>query len=197
MHETYAPITTFPMDPGTTFVLPERPDLAPVKLEDPAIRAMTDLRQVRALTVSPGVSMDAAYQRMRVNGVRMLLVADERNVIVGLISSTDVEGERPVQRMHDRGIRREEVLVSDVMTPAQRLEVIELRDVERACVGHVVASLKSMGRQHALVVERDTLGRQSLRGVFSATQIARQLGVPIQVDSVARSFADVEQALGR
>lgn len=196
MHETYAPITMFPMDPGTTFVLPERPDLAPVKLEDPAIRVMTDLRQVRALTASTGVSMDAAYQRMRVNGVRMLLVVDERNVIVGLISSTDVEGERPVQRMHDRGIRREEVLVSDVMTPAQRLEVIELRDVERACVGHVVASLKSIGRQHALVVERDSQGRQQLRGMFSATQIARQLGVPIQVDSVARSFADVEQALG-
>jgi len=196
MHETYAPITMFPMDPGTTFVLPERPDLTPVKLEDPAIRVMTDLRQVRALTASPGVSMDAAYQRMRVNGVRMLLVVDERNVIVGLISSTDVEGERPVQRMHDRAIRREEVLVSDVMTPAQRLEVIELRDVERACVGHVVASLKSMGRQHALVVERDGQRRQQLRGMFSATQIARQLGVPIQVDSVARSFADVEQALG-
>ena len=196
MHETYAPLTTFPMDPGTTFVLPERPDPAPVKLEDPAIRVMTDLRQVRALTVSPGTLMDASYQRMRVNGVRMLLVVDEKNVIVGLISSTDVEGERPVQRMHDREIRRDELLVADVMTPAQRLEVIELRDVERACVGHVVASMKSMGRQHALVVERDPKGRQFLRGMFSATQTARQLGVPFSVDNVARSFADVEQALG-
>jgi CBS-domain-containing membrane protein len=197
MHETYAPLTAYPMDPGTTFVLPERPDLPPVKLEDPAIRVMTDLRQVRALTASPGVSMDASYQRMRVNGVRMLLVVDERNVIVGLISTNDVEGERPVQRMHDRGIRREELRVADVMTPAARLEVIELRDVERACVGHVVASLKAMGRQHALVVERDPQGRQFLRGMFSATQIARQLGAPFRVDSIARSFADVEQALGR
>lgn len=197
MHETYAPLTTFPMDPGTTFVLPGRPDLAPVKLEDPAIWVMTDLRQVRALTASSGVSMDASYQRMRVNGVRMLLVVDERNVIVGLISSTDVEGERPVQRMHDRGIRRDELRVADVMTPASRLEVIELRDVERACVGHVVASLKGMGRQHALVVERDPQGRQFLRGMFSATQIARQLGAPLRIDNIARSFADVEQALGR
>jgi len=196
MHETYAALPAFSMDPGTTFVLPGRPDLTPVKLEDPAIRVMTDLRQVRALTVSSGVSMDASYQRMRVNGVRMLLVVDERNVIVGLISTTDVEGERPVQRMHDRAIRREELRVADVMTPAARLEVIELRDVERACVGHVVASLKAMGRQHALVVERDPQGRQFLRGMFSATQIARQLGVPFRVDNIARSFADVEQALG-
>ena len=140
MDDSYAPLQAHPMDAGTTFMLPQR-EFERVTLDDAATRVMTDFRLVRALTVAPGVSMDSAYQRMRVNGVRMLLVADERNVIVGLISSTDVEGERPVQRMHDRGIRREEVLVSDVMTPAQRLEVIDLRDVERACVGHIVASL--------------------------------------------------------
>jgi hypothetical protein len=102
-----------------------------------------------------------------------------------------------VQRMHDRAIRRDELIVADVMTPCARLEVIELHDVERACVGQVVASLKSMGRQHALVVERDADGRQRLRGLFSATQIGRQLGEPFPVADVARSFAEVEQALVR
>ena len=40
-------------------------------------------------------------------------------------------------------------------------------------------------------------GRQWLRGLFSATQIASQLGEPIQVTGVARSFAEVEEALVR
>jgi CBS-domain-containing membrane protein len=197
MDETYAPLATHAMEPGTPFVLPEPTDAGPAGLQDPALRVMTDLRRVRALTVGAGTAMDSAYQRMRVNGVRMLLVVDEANRVVGLITSTDVEGEKPVQRMHDRAIRRDELIVADVMTPCARLEVIELHDVERACVGQVVASLKSMGRQHALVVERDADGRQRLRGLFSATQIGRQLGEPIPVADVARSFAEVEQALVR
>jgi len=196
MDETYAPLAAHPMDAGTTFPLPERAFQA-VTLSEPAIRVMTDFRMVRALTVPPVVTMDSAYERMRVNGVRLLLVVDEANRIDGLITSTDVEGEKPVQRMHDRALRREELTVADVMTPRERLEVIELLDVERACVGHVVASLKSMGRQHALVVERTPDGRQQLRGLFSVTQIARQLGEPIPVSDVARSFAEVEQALVR
>jgi len=196
MDETYAPLATHPMEPGTTFPLPQRAIQA-VTPGDAAVGVMTDFHQVRALTVPSGVPMDSAYQRMRVNGVRMLLVVDEGNRIDGLITSTDVEGEKPVQRMHDREIRRDELTVADVMTPRERLEVLELLDVERACVGHVVASLKSMGRQHALVVERTPDGRQQLRGLFSVTQIARQLGEPIPVSDVARSFADVEQALVR
>lgn len=197
MDETYAPLATHAMEPGTPFVLTEPTDAGPAGMQDPALRVMTDLRRVRALTVGAGTAMDSAYQRMRVNGVRMLLVVDEANRVVGLITSTDVEGEKPVQRMHDRSIRREELIVADVMTACERLEVIELHDVERACVGQVVASLKSMGRQHALVVERDADGRQRLRGLFSATQIGRQLGEPIPVADVARSFAEVEQALVR
>jgi len=196
MDETYAPLPAHPMEAETTFLLPQR-DLQAVTPHDPALRVMTDFRTVRALTVPPGVPMDSAYQRMLVNGVRMLLVVDEKNLIVGVITSTDVEGERPVQRMRDRAIRRDEVLVADVMTPRERLEVIELRDIEHACVGHAVASLKAIGRQHALVVERDMQGRQWLRGLFSATQIASQLGEPIQVTGVARSFAEVEEALVR
>jgi len=194
MDDTYAPLQAHPMDSGTTFLLPQR-EFERVALDDPATRVMTDFRQVRALTVAPGASMDAAYHRMRVNGVRLLLVVDEANLIVGLITSTDVEGEAPITLMQERSLRRDELRVADVMTPGERLEVLEMRDVENARVGHVVASLKAVGRQHAMVVERDAEGRQRLRGLFSASQLGRQLGETIETGAVASSFADVEKAL--
>lgn len=196
MDDSYAPLQAHPMDAGTTFMLPQR-EFERVTLDDAATRVMTDFRLVRALTVAPGVSMDSAYQRMRVNGVRLLLVVDEANLIVGLITSADVEGEAPITLMQERALRRDELRVADVMTPSARLEVIEMRDVENARVGHVVASLKAVGRQHAMVVERDAKGRQRLRGLFSATQLGRQLGEPIETGAVASSFADVEKALVR
>ena len=40
-----------------------------------------------------------------------------------------------------------------------------------------------------------TDGRQSLLGIFSATQIARQLGVQIQTHEMARTFAEIEAVI--
>ena len=65
-----------------------------------------------------------------------------------------------------------------------------------ADVGHILETLKSIGRQHAIVVETDTAGGgEVVRGIFSATNIGRRLGVPIQTFEVARTFADIEAAL--
>jgi hypothetical protein len=36
-----------------------------------------------------------------------------------------------------------------------------------------------------------------VRGIFSLSQIARQLGVTVQPGEVARTFSEVEAALGR
>jgi hypothetical protein len=83
------------------------------------------------------------------------------------------------------------------MTPRRALEVLEFSDVNAATVGHVVATLKAAGRQHTLVMDRDARGRQRIRGIFSATQIARQLGIAITTDAVVRTFADIEALLAR
>jgi hypothetical protein len=60
----------------------------------------------------------------------------------------------------------------------------------------VLATLKAAGRQHAMVVEENANAQQAIRGIFSATQIARQLGVQIQITEIARTFAEIEAALG-
>lgn len=196
MERSYAPLPSHGMEPGTTFQQPVLPEPKPVGPDDAALEVMTDFRQVRAITVAPGAPMDYARQRMRANGVHLLLVVDERNVLLGLITSTDIEGDKPVRLVHDRGLRREEIAVGDVMTPRERLEVIPIEAVQGAHVGHVVATLKAVGRQHAMVVDRDAQGRQRVRGLFAVSQLNRQLGSALQPLEVARNFAEVETALG-
>ena len=82
------------------------------------------------------------------------------------------------------------------MTPAERVEVLALADVEGARVGHIVETLRRCGRAHALVVDSDG-DRTMVRGIFSLSQIARQLGLPFQTSEVARTFAEIEAALVR
>jgi hypothetical protein len=58
--------------------------------------------------------------------------------------------------------------------------------------------LKEAGRQHALVVDNDRVtGEDYVRGIFSATQIGRQLGMPILMFEVANTFAQIEAELAK
>jgi len=62
----------------------------------------------------------------------------------------------------------------------------------------VIDTLQALKRQHALVGERDPLtGRMRIRGIFSATQIGRQLGAPIQTFDVSSTFSEIENYLAR
>jgi hypothetical protein len=83
------------------------------------------------------------------------------------------------------------------MTPRERLEVLCMDDMQTARVGDVVATLKAHGRQHALVVERTPDRSQVLRGMFSISQINRQLGTQVDTLGVAGTFAELGMELTR
>ena len=182
------------------YCLPDRSIVAPIGLDSPAIDVMTDLRRIAAVTIGRAATVNEANQLMITRGVRALFVVDDTQRVLGIVTSTDILGEKPIQLMQQRGIRRDEVLVGDIMTPADRLEVIELDDVRYARVGDVVVTLRLSGRQHTLVVdtlERTTGAEQTVCGIFSLTQIARQLGVATQpLHDIARTFAEIEAAIG-
>jgi len=99
-----------------------------------------------------------------------------------------------VLQSNPRGVTHAELIVADLMTPAARLDSLTFQDVSQMRVGHIVATLKAIRRQHLLVSEAD--GKR-VRGIFSATQLARQLGMPLQTFEVAQTFADIEAALVR
>jgi CBS-domain-containing membrane protein len=166
-----------------------------VTRDSSALLVMTDLKRVAAAVISPLDTMDAAHAFMMQRGVRMLLAVDGQENLAGIITATDILGETPVSIARDRRIRHAEILVADLMTPASRLEAFDMHTVQSARVGHVVASLQQSRRHHALVVQKDSKGRSEVRGLFSLSQIARQLGAPLQLPEQAGSFAEIEAAL--
>jgi len=167
-----------------------------VTLDTPAIMTMTDLGQVPALTVEPHVSIDWALERMRVNGVRLLLVTNPDSDVVGLITSNDVQGQKPLRFMRETHVRRAEIRVRDIMTPKDHLQCIPLDEVMVASVGHVLETLRRIGRQHALVCEYGCdSGTSSIRGILSASRLSQQLGIHFEPIAVADTFVAVESAL--
>ncbi len=163
-----------------------------VTADSPAIHVMTDLSQVPSATITADETLDEANHSMLVRGVRLLFVVGSSHEIVGLVTSVDVLGEKPLMAAQRRQSRRSDLLVADVMVPVRDVEALVMEDVRRASVGNIVATLKTDGRAHAMVVNQGEDGRQTVVGLFSASQIARQLGVQIQTHEVARTFAEIE-----
>lgn len=206
----YAPLRAATFRAGSGFARPAQALPSRVQLDSAAVDVMTDLKRVSAAAIAPGVAVDTANQTMIEHGVRLLLVIDHHLRVLGLITARDILGEKPLQFIRDRGVRHDEILVRDIMTPQEQLEVLSMEQVLAAKVGHIVATLKKSGRQHALAVDVEPAPAsdllvdpglpkftQTVRGIFSASQIARQLGVQIQTTEVARTFAEIEAILSR
>jgi DNA-binding CsgD family transcriptional regulator len=106
-------------------------------------------------------------------------------------------GERPVTASQRYGLSLDDLTARHIMTPVDAVEAVSMAEVSRAQVGHVVATLRASGRQHAIAVEHDSEGRQVVRGIFSSAQIARQLGVAVNTSEIAlaRNFAEIERAM--
>ena len=69
-------------------------------------------------------------------------------------------------------------------------------DVMQAAVGDIVVTLQYSGRRHALVLDHDPRsGRDAIRGLFSISQIGKQLGKLVEPVGVARTFSELETAL--
>lgn len=167
-----------------------------VTAQSPAISVMTDLRQVSAATICADETLSDATHTMMSRNVRLLLVVGADQSVIGLITARDTQGERPMQWLHDRGGTYADLHVNDLMIAVEDIDILDIKDVLLAEVGDIVATLQICGRQHALVAEQDPTTRATLiRGIFSATQIGRQLGVAVQPFDVAQTFAEIARAL--
>ncbi|MDH5594346.1 MAG: CBS domain-containing protein [Gammaproteobacteria bacterium] len=168
-----------------------------LKKSDEARLAMTDLRQVTAITIEPNASIDHAMLRMKEASIHMLLVTNPKNEVLGLITTTDIQGEKPMQVVLNQGASRDDIMVRAIMTPRDHLEVMKMADVEKAYVGDIVETLIRSGRRHALVIDEHKDNQQeSIRGIFSQIQLSQQLGEQIESVEIAKTFAEVEKILG-
>src|SRR2546425_735496 len=114
------------------FRRPTQPSSERVTLESPALGVMTDFTRATPATIRPQAPLAGANQFMITRGVRLLLVVDEHESVLGVLTANDLLGERSMLAATGRDVRRDELTVADVMTPAERVEVIELAEVGRA-----------------------------------------------------------------
>ena len=196
MPTRYHSLPTTRLPQGASYHRPRHTLPSQLNLDSPATQAMTDLSKVYAVTINPNASIDDANQKMIANAIRLLLVVNPQDEIKGIVTASDVLGEKPVLHMRKTGVVRSEIRVQDIMTPQEHLQVIQMVDVNNARVGDIVENLLRDGRQHALVADIDEATMQeTVRGIFSLASIAKQVGCTFEPRQMATTFAELGQVL--
>ncbi|MDF1760405.1 MAG: CBS domain-containing protein [Coxiellaceae bacterium] len=147
-----------------------------VHLDDPGLAVMRDFNQNRPNTVQPSVSMDEALNEMKVTGCHLLMVVDDEHKLLGLLSSEDLLGEKPIQLLTEKRIDRHLITTKMLMTPIKEVAIFDLDTIEHARVGNVVNTMKELHAHYALVIEsRPNSDDPAIRGLLNTSQISKQL----------------------
>ena len=185
MTHQYSPRFSIELKPGTTF---DRPTTATapfelIRMDNPALDVMTDFRFIKPQTTWPDVSIEDALEMMKIAGVRLLLVMNDDEQIIGLISAKDIQGERPIKLAEETRINHADILVEMIMIPQKEIKVLSMKSIQDAQVGHIIETMRQLECQYILVViEDESTEKQRIRGLFSASQISKQMRRDIMED---------------
>ena len=172
----------------------ERPEEPPelVHFHDSAMLVFTDFARVYPVTITPDRTIDYALHKMKNSGVRLLLVVDKKHRLIGLISADKIMGDDPVRLAEDKQLDHSQITVAMLMQPQRDIQVLESSHLRDARVGHIVATLHHLEQKYVLVVDHG-----AVNGLFSASQISKQLGRNIlQEEMPAHSLAEMVHSIG-
>lgn len=145
--------------------------------ESPALAIFTDFETHQPLVIDASVKASDAEQHMYEAHVRLKLVVDKNNTFLGVVALEDLDKQEVMKKVV-KGHQREDLRVTDMMRPKQDLKVIDYEELKHAHVSDVIAALRRYGHQHCIVVDRE---RHQIRGLVSASDIARKLKIQIPV----------------
>ncbi len=171
----------------------ERPEHeATLNMDSPAREIFTDFLQQQPLLLEKSTPVDEAVELMKRTHVKLKLVIDSAEEFQGVISLADLQSVKVMKAAQAEGIARSELSVGKVMTPREKLHAIDTSTLLSANIGDLLTTMKDYGDQHVLVVDAN---KGKIRGLVSASDIARALHVPVKIAERANSFTEIYQAV--
>ena len=194
MVNDYKLLNTKPLAPNTSFHHPEWQDSI-VHMDTSAMSVFTDFKGRPPVTTHPDTLTTDAMNEMKLAHVKALVVTNDEEDILGLVSIKDIQGIKTGLAAQEKNIPPSEVTVSMVMTPTEKLETIDFKDLSNARVGHIARILHEHDLQHLLVVDYDEINTPKVRGIFSGTRISRQLGEDIMGTLSSQSVGEMNKRI--
>ncbi len=157
----------------------------------PALAILMDFRSHKPHMVDSHLEASEALEVMRAEDVTIKLVVDDKKEFVGVISMDDLSDHNMLLKQISLHIKRDELLVRDLMHTRAGISAIDYEQFKRATIADVVSTLKKAHQEYLLVVDKDA---HHIRGIVSSRDISRRLHVPINIEKEL-TFADIFTAV--
>jgi CBS domain-containing protein len=161
-------------------------------MDSEAVEIFTDFQRQQPLMLEASVAIVDAEDLMKKAHVHLELVIGKDENFLGVVSLADLVSIKVTQAMAATGLKRGELTVSDVMTYKGDMHAIEFKEFSHAKIGALVSTMESLGENHLLIVDS---ANKSVRGIVSASDIARRLHVSVYINERANSFSDIFNAV--
>lgn len=172
-----------------------RPAIAEIyDLDTPALHVLTDFLQTQPLMLEQQVGLEEAVTVMRKTHVRSVIVTDDKETFLGLLTLADLESRKVLSIASSMGTERANLSIRDIMTPREALCGVAYKEICRSRIGDLLNTLEHQGKQHMLVVDTE---KQQIRGLISASDLARRLKIPINVTNKVTTFNDILSVVTR
>jgi CBS-domain-containing membrane protein len=163
-----------------------------IDINSSALRILTDFSTQKPLMIEEQTSVEDAKALMKRAHVRLKLVIDHEENFKGIVSLADLVSVKVIQARERTGLPLADLAVTDVMTEHKALRGIDLRELKQARIGDLLSTMQSVGEQHVLVIDKVD---GCIRGIVSASDIARRLHVPVFIAERAHTFSDIYRAV--
>ncbi len=171
----------------------DRSGSSPVTVDSPAAEIFTDFAHTTPLVIDSNATVDEALLMMKRAHVHSKFVLGPDGKVQGILTSLDLKN-RPLRAAAAMGINRSDIVAKDIMTPLSRIHALDYSTLPTATIGDIITTLQHLGERHIIVAD---LAESSIRGIISATDIARKLHIAVDITSRATSFADIYKVLSK
>lgn len=173
------PLMLYPLDAQDHLVQPDDFISTEIssELKTPALSWLTDFKQHRPTMLEADTLATDALMMLEREHSHLKLVVDEKEALLGLISSRQLSAQSIMRRVV-LGEARSEITVRDLMLTRQQLKAFAYQDLARSTIGEVLKTLQREGEAYCLVLDRDN---HQIRGVLSSEDIAARLQLPKQL----------------
>lgn len=183
---------------GKQLVLAEQNAGPKISLESKAEDIMTDFRKKDPVVIHQHESVDIALARMLATHVRSLLVVDSTNKMIGILTSREVNSSRAMEYAAKHNIKkRSEVEAENIMIPNEKIHAICYDELQskNPTIRDILEHLRTLHERHVLVVEQQSGESFTIRGMISASDIARSLEIELDLALEDTSFSKIGRYL--
>lgn len=166
-------------------------EFSDVQANTSALAILTDFRSHKPHMVDSHLEASEALEVMLAEDVRIKLVVDAHKEFIGVISVDDLSDHNMQLRQMALHIKRDELLVRDLMHSRAGIRALDYDQYKLVTVGDVVSTLKKTHQEYLLVVDKDA---HHIRGIVSSRDIASRLHTPVKIEKEL-TFVDIFTAV--